>query len=165
MSNQLDKVYTPHWAIKKVLDNFPINGKVLEPFAGDGRWVVQMASRGQPVSWCEIDEGRDFLDWHQRVDWIVTNPPYSTFTEMSRKCMAIASQVVLVIPVNKVMSSMPRLRDISERGFAVREIQILGSGRELGFPFGFPVGAVWLSKGWNEKVRLTLPGAEAKVMI
>lgn len=44
--------------------------------------------------WCEISEGRDFLDWQQPVDWVMTNPPWSRLRDFSRHAMRIAQNVV-----------------------------------------------------------------------
>jgi len=49
-------------------------GRILEPCAGDGAFLEALP-RG--AEWCGIKRGRDFLQWRGRVDWIITNPPWS----------------------------------------------------------------------------------------
>ncbi len=69
------------------------------------------------------------------------------FNDFMDKCLEVAeSQVILIIPVNKIYSSMQRLRRIKKYG-AITQIHYVGSGREFGFPFGFSVGAVQIVKG------------------
>lgn len=103
-----------------------------------------------PVQWCEIDDGVDFFKTEAKVDWVITNPPYSIFKEVLPKCLEVADNNILVIPVNKLLSSVPRLMDIKRAGCGIKEVYYLGSGRQLKFPFGSPVAAIWIQKGWNE---------------
>jgi len=161
-NNPSDKVYTPDFIVDDVLCHFKdmfnlSQDKVLEPFRGNtsleggGAFYNKLKDTFQhQVDWCEIDEGVDFLDYDNNVDWIITNPPYSIFKEILPKCLEVANHNIFVIPVNKLLSSMPRLMDIKKSGCGVKEVYYLGSGRQLGFPFGFPVAAVYIQKGWNE---------------
>ena len=154
-SNPNDKVYTPShivddvltWCLPKVRKG----SKILEPFMGEGAFYNEIVSRHEgPVEGCEIDMDLDFFDYEKSTEWIITNPPYSTFSQCLTKCLSVAENVVLLIPVNKLLSSMPRLMDVKTSGFGICEIYYLGSGRQAGFPFGFPVAAVWLQKNYNE---------------
>lgn len=154
MTNTNDKVYTQPPIVDEVIDIFKEyynGGIVLEPFAGGGAFLDKL-----PVGslWCEIDDGVDFLDFSGYVEWVVTNPPYSTFDEMLRKMMEVTNNIVLLIPVNKILSSMPRLMDIKRSGFYINHIHYIGSGRQIGFPFGFPVGVVVLTKNASD-IKLT----------
>jgi hypothetical protein len=53
---------------------FPIEGKVLEPCKGEGAFLQYYLT---DADWCEIAEGKNYYDYEKKVDWIVTNPPYS----------------------------------------------------------------------------------------
>lgn len=156
MTNPNDKIYTPAHIVDEVLSIFlPMVGKhqtVLEPFRGDGAFYSKLPDGS---SWCEVDEGVDFLSYKGKHDWIITNPPYSTFKEMLPKMLEIANDIVLLIPTNKLLSSMPRLMDIKKAGFNIRRIHYLGSGRQIKFPFGFPVGAMHLQRGYCGDVEIT----------
>ena len=148
--NPNDKVYTPEFIVDEVLGIFlPMVGSkeyVLEPFKGGGAFFDKLPQ--ERVDWCEIDQGRDFFEYKYKVDWIITNPPYSIFKEVLPKCLEVANNTVLVIPVNKLLSSMPRLMDIKRAGCNIKQVHYLGSGGQLGFPFGFPVAAVHIRKGY-----------------
>lgn len=157
MTNLNDKVYTPDFIVDEVLSVFmPIVGveqKILEPFYGGGAFYKKL-----PVGrtdWCEIDMGVDFLQQKGFYDWVITNPPYSTFDLMLEPILKICNDAVLVIPVNKVLSSMPRLMTIDKLGFGIKRIHYLGSGRQLKFPFGFPVAAVHISRGWSTSTEIS----------
>tara|TARA_R110000851_G_scaffold273661_4_gene426291 strand:+ start:204 stop:719 length:516 start_codon:yes stop_codon:yes gene_type:complete len=160
MSNINDKVYTPEFIVDEVLDEFlPLicnEETVLEPFRGEGAFYDKLCIADTAgVSWCEIDLGVDFFEWDKRVDWIITNPPYSIFKEILPKMLAIADNIVIVIPVNKLLSSMPRLMDIKRAGHNIKHVHYLGSGRQLKFPFGFPVGAIYIERGYVGHVKHT----------
>jgi hypothetical protein len=156
VSNPNDKVYTPASVVDEVLEIFlPLlgGGTVLEPFRGAGAFYDKLPKSQR--SWCEIDQGRDFMDHHDRYDWIITNPPYSSFHSLLKKMLQTADNLVLVIPPNKLLSSMPRLMDVRSAGSNIHRIHYLGSGRQLKFPFGFPVAAIHLRRGYVGDVEIT----------
>lgn len=153
--NPNDKVYTPEHIVDEVLERFGFHIKredtIMEPFRGEGAFFDKLKNYTQhPVEWCEIDEGIDFFETEEKVDWIITNPPYSIFKEVLPKSLDVADNIIFVIPANKLLSSVPRLMDVKRAGHGIKEVYYLGSGRQLKFPFGFPVVAVYIQKGWNE---------------
>ncbi|CAM0052213.1 DNA methyltransferase [Vibrio phage 184E37-3b] len=153
--NPNDKVYTPAHIVDEVLSHFGFHiepqESIMEPFRGGGAFYNKLQEYSQhPVKWCEIDEGVDFFKTEEKVDWIVTNPPYSIFKEVLPKCLEVADNNILIIPVNKLLSSVPRLMDIKKAGHGIKEVYYIGSGRQLHFPFGFPVAAIHIQKGWDE---------------
>lgn len=156
-SNPNDKVYTPEFIVDEVLSIFNVmihpSHSILEPFKGDGAFYKKLPER---TDWCEIDEGKDFFYYNKKVDWIITNPPYSIFKEVLPKCLELADNIVFVLPINKLLSSMPRLMDIKRANCAIKSIHYLGSGRQLKFPFGFPVGVVYIKRGYKcDDVKIT----------
>jgi hypothetical protein len=159
MDNLNDKVYTPHHIVQEVLTEFgqhiTRDSTILEPFKGGGAFYEPLVSNYSKVSWCEIDEGVDFFKHNNAYDWIVTNPPYSIFNKVLPRCLELADNNLLVIPVNKLLSSMPRLMDVKRAGCSIRQLHYLGSGRQLKFPFGFPVACVWIQRGWEGGIKDT----------
>lgn len=81
--NPNDKIYTPAFIVDEVMSVFGEligeSDQILEPFRGEGAFFDKLP-QGR-TDWCEIDQYRDFFDYNRKVDWIVTNPPYSTFKE------------------------------------------------------------------------------------
>ena len=47
---------------------------VLEPAKGLGAIYDKLKS---PKDYCEIEEGKDYFDYHKKVYLVLTNPPYS----------------------------------------------------------------------------------------
>ncbi len=107
-----------------------------------------------PKKWCEISEGVDFFSMHEKVDWIVSNPPYSIFDKWLDHSLTIGDHIVYLIPVNKLLSSLKKLRKVYAFG-GIAHIRYYGTGRDAGFPFGFPVGAVYLRRGYNGPIEIS----------
>ncbi len=146
-----DKVCTPLPVAKQIIDLFPIEGKVLDGFKGKGAFYNQLPETVEK-DWCEIDEGRDFFEYHEKVDWIISNPPYSILDEVFEHSFEIADNAVYLLPLSKIFSSMGRIRTILNYG-NIKEIHIL-SASKCGFPFGFPACAVWLKRGYRGRTKI-----------
>jgi hypothetical protein len=143
--NPQDLVFTPgEWA-RDIVAFFEPIGMCLDPCRGGSVFYDLLPS---PKHWCEIREGRNFFDFHERVDWIVSNPPYSIFDEWLDHSLKIADNAVYLIPVNKILSSLKKLETIYRYG-GIAHIRYYGSGRDAGFPFGFPVGAIHLKRNYS----------------
>lgn len=137
-----DVVYTPDWVARDIVEWFKPSGRILEPAAGDGAFLRHMPS----AEWCELERGRDFFQWVEPVDWIVSNPPYSVFAEFLRHAMTVAENIVFLIPVNKPFNSMKIMRDIFEWGGIVH-CRLVAGGAAIGFPIGFAIGSMHFRRG------------------
>jgi hypothetical protein len=93
------------------------------------------------------------MAWSEPVDWIISNPPYSIFLDWLRHSMTLAPDIVYLIPLFKVWQSEKVMRAIQEWG-GLRETLIVGSGRKIGFPTGFSIGAVHFQRGWHGDMRV-----------
>ena len=144
--NPNDKVYTPETLARQIISLYNLQGKVLDPFKGGGAFYNQLPSTTINM-WCEIDKGVDFFEFNEKVDWIISNPPYSIYTEVIKKSMEIADNIVYLVPLSKVVSSMGRLREIHQYGGIV-SIHYFSSGR-ANFPFGFPSCAIYIKKNYK----------------
>jgi len=72
-----DVIFTPLKVVKKLIPMMPfeVNDRVLDAWAGDKIFYNHYPS-SIVKDWCEIRDGRDFLDYEE-TDWICSNPPYS----------------------------------------------------------------------------------------
>lgn len=148
--NRKDVVFTPDRFAADIVDYFKPSGRVLEPCKGDGAFLRYMPG----AEWCEVREGRDFFAWTDRVDWIVTNPPYSTFRDFFRHAINVADNIVVLIPVAKHFTSWPIILMAKEHG-GLRHLRYMGAGQDMGFPFGFPVAAHWYCRGWGGDISVS----------
>lgn len=142
--NPNDVVFTPDWLAKQICEMFPITGKVLEPCKGEGVFLQYLPPNSD---WCEITEGKNFYDYNEKVNWIVTNPPYSDFNRFLEHSFELADNIVLLVPVAKMFKSMGTLKSVFDYGGFV-EIHTLPSS-QAGFPFGFPSGVYYIKKGYK----------------
>jgi len=102
-STASDDVQTKVEIAKIIVNHYNISGEILEPCKGKGNIYNLLPD---PKNWCEIKEGKDFFDWEKRVDWIVTNLPYSIYDRFLEHCFNIADNVVLLVPIAKAFKSM-----------------------------------------------------------
>ncbi len=143
-----DKIYTPIKVAKRIIDLFQPTGKVLDAFKGKGAFYNQYPEYVEK-DWCEIEEGRDFFDYKKQVDWIITNPPYSIFDEVLEHSFETADNIVYLVPLSKIFTSLKRIRSILSFG-NIKEIHIISAGK-CGFPFGFPACAIYMQRGFKGK--------------
>lgn len=135
-----DRVYTPRPVVRDMIKAFGVpDVYVLEPFKGGGAFTDE-----RPLwAWCEIDEGRDFLDWNQPIGWIVSNPPYSKLRPVWNHAAKYADNIVFLIPFRNWVSGAGFVRETQAYGNPVH-IRVYGTGGSLGFPMGnCIVGVHW----------------------
>ena len=105
------------------------------------------------VQWAEVKRGRDFFDWDQPVDWIITNPPWSQIRDFLCHAMELSNHVVFLFTINHLWTKA-RLRDIHNADYGIREIVLVDMPKA--FPqSGFQLGAVHLQYGWKGKITLS----------
>ena len=141
-----DLVMTPPELAAVVIGHFAgrMSGTVLDPARGQGAFHDRFPAC-LDRHWCEITEGRDFLDWQQPVDWVMTNPPWSRLRDFSRHAMRIAPNIVWLAPLTN-LTTKARLRDLDEAGFGIAELVLIDTPK--GWPqSGFQLVAAWLRKG------------------
>lgn len=149
--NPNDCIMTPVEVSKKIISWLPIedNDVLYDPFKGDGSFYDNFP-KTNIKKWSEIKEDKDFFDFNEHVDWIISNPPYSKYTEIMKHSYEIADNIVYLIPLNKVVSSWGRVKDMQKYG-GIRKLWIMPAGK-CGFPFGFPACAMWAQKGYSGSV-------------
>jgi len=140
-----DIVYTPDYVAMDIISFFKPTGKCLDPCRGDSAFYKYLPSGSV---WCEISEDRDFFDYNQIVDWIVGNPPYSIFADFLSHSFELSSNVVYIVPTNKIFQSF-KIMDKIEKYGGIKAILVYGGGQNVGFPFGFSVGAFHFQKDFK----------------
>ena len=142
--NPNDVVYTPLHIAKLIVDMFKPEGKCLEPCKGAGAFLEYLPAG---TDWCEIQEGKDFFEYTDKVDWIISNPPYSNWDKWLQHSFDIADNVVYLVPLAKVWKSWRMIKMIKEYG-GIKAVWITPASR-CGFPFGFPCGAFHFKRGYD----------------
>ena len=144
-----DVVQTPPEMAARLVAHFAPSGRILEPCRGEGNFLRALPAG---TEWCEISAGRDFFAWREKVDWIVTNPPWSQIRAFLGHAMTVADNVVFLVTVNHLWTKA-RLRDVRQAGFGIRQIVLVEMPES--FPqSGFQLGAIHLARGWTGDIRL-----------
>src|SRR3989304_4584911 len=136
--NGNDVVLTPEWVAKNIVEPFAPSGRCLDPCKGDGAFFKHLPAGSD---FCELKDDKDFFNWTEPVDWIVSNPPYSIFNEWIDHSFHVAENVVYLLSAIKPWGSFSLLKKIHQYG-GMKEIYVLGTGSSVGFPFGFPLVAI-----------------------
>ena len=137
-----DCIMTPDWVASDMINHFAPRGKTLEPCRGDGVFTDLLPS----ARWCELNEGRDFFDWNEPVDWIISNPPFSVMRKFILHSFEVAANIVYLVPVWKIYLSYGLVKAAQEYG-GIKEVRWYGTGSKLGFPMGNGIAAVHWKKG------------------
>lgn len=66
---------TPEELCKKLIQLTPFepNDRVYEPFRGEGNFYNHLPEY-VVKQWSEIEDGRDFKDFNEEYDWVISNP-------------------------------------------------------------------------------------------
>ncbi len=140
-----DLVYTPRLLAEKIVKWANPYGIVLEPCSGTGTFVEAIKAYSCKVIECEIQKGTNFYDFKDRVDWIITNPPWSQARSFMLHSMAICGNIVFLITINHIIALKARLRDLKTNGFWMTKCLLLDTPKE--FPqSGFQIGACLVQK-------------------
>jgi len=153
-----DKAYsdvwmTPESLAHRVVDHFNPQGRVLEPCAGtgEGGYISHPAFTDS----CEIRLGKDFFDWEQEVDWIITNPPYSIIVQMLEGSLRVADNVVFGPVKIDIMSSKKRNRMIRDLGHRLKEVVIIDTPPRPFPQTGFQYYCFHWQRGYEGDVKWT----------
>lgn len=110
MRRNLDQYYTPSVAVSQFLDSleFSLNGVILEPCCGEGAISKELVKRGYQVITNDLDTNNKAdtnldlsvpLNWRliEDVDFIVTNPPFSSASEIISLAHSKAKRGVIAL--------------------------------------------------------------------
>ena len=145
-----DIVYTPKEVAQHMVEHFKPKGRILDPCKGTGVFTDLLSG----ADWCEISDGKDFYDYTEKVDWIISNHPYSIFSDFLRHSFTVAENIVYLIPANKTFNSYKMMKEIADWGGIV-EMNVIAPGSKLKFPIGFCIAAVHFKKGYKGDMKTT----------
>jgi hypothetical protein len=139
-----DIVMTPGWLSKEIIDHFSPNGLILDPCRGEGSFYDNFDTESK--DWCELEEGIDFLKYDKKVDWIITNPPWSKMQQFLAHGMKVADNIVYLTTINHY-TTKNRIRDMRENNFAIKQIYCVPTPKKPWPQLGFQLGAIH-TKRW-----------------
>lgn len=148
-----DVVMTPRPLATMLVSALSPSGRILEPCAGDGAFVeaLEPYAAGR-VGQCEAVDG-GFSWWTERVDWVVTNPPWSQFAAFLRHALEIADNVAMLATVNHWWTRR-RVADVLGAGFGYKHLLLCDWPQ--GWPSsGFQLGMMHVSRGYVGPLAIT----------
>jgi type I restriction-modification system DNA methylase subunit len=114
-----DDFYTPRDLAQKCIDMVPFNENdtLLDCARGHGAFYDQYPDENDK-DWCEIKDGRDYLEYDQPTDWVISNPPYSNLDDWIPHTLDITNKGFAFLL--RVQNITPRrLEYIEEAGFGM----------------------------------------------
>ena len=151
-----DQVYTPPALAKAIVDHFQPAGVLCDPCYGKKAFSNKLKKRAKQLWLCDIDDGDDFLELliPIKMDWTITNPPWSKLRPFLQRSMEISDNVVFLCLVNAFFMKA-RQRDMKEAGFGMKEILFVPTPDKPWPQTGFSLGAVHIQLGWTGDCKMT----------
>lgn len=152
-SPEKDLVMTPTSLAIDIINHYKPTGKILDPCRGEGAFYLNYPSQTEK-DWCELGEGRDFAEYSGKVDWIITNPPWSKMREFIKKGMSVSDNVVYLTTINHY-TTKARIRDIRDAGWGIKEFYCVDTPGKPWPQLGFQLGAIHIQKGWTGPITMS----------
>jgi len=116
--------------------NFKDGDVVLEPCRGDGAFYDNFPTN-TINKWCEINEGVDFFDFNERVDYCLGNPPFvprKLFWKFHEKAMEITNKEIywLINLASLNVFTPKRLEEMETKGWFIQDFHIVADKRWYG---------------------------------
>lgn len=122
-----DDVYTTATLAAKIVAHFAPQfhpgDRLLEPCAGNFAFYDAFPD-GYEKDWCEVKDGRDFLDYSKKVNWVISNFPWSgkALRPIVRHACEVSTNVVHLIRAHNILGTFARQRDFLGEGHRIKEI-------------------------------------------
>ena len=99
--NPTDFYATPPWCYENLNIDWSAFSSAHEPCRGDGRIHFFLEEeQNLPCTYSEINEGKDFFDWEEGTDLILTNPPFSIAKEFIDHSLANSQTCIMLLRIN-----------------------------------------------------------------
>lgn len=151
-SPEKDMVMTPECLAKEIIEHFSPSGLILDPCRGQGAFYNNFNT--DTKDWCELEEGKNFLSYGKKVDWIITNPPWSKMQKFLEHGMRISDNIVYLTTVNHY-TTKKRIRDMRNYGFAIAEIYCVPTPTKPWPQLGFQLGAIHTQRGYTGGIKMS----------
>jgi len=146
-----DIVMTPEYLAKDIIKHYKPKGLILDPCRGTGAFYDNFPTLHDSLctkDWCELGENKDFLNYNRKVDWIITNPPWSKMQLFLEHGMKISDNIVYLTTINHYTTKR-RIREMRSYGFSVKEIYCVDTPKKPWPQLGFQLAAVHTQRGYT----------------
>lgn len=138
-----DEFYTPYYAIKPLIKYLQPNSTIWCPFdTKDSLFVKTLEQDGHKVIYSHINEGQDFFTYQPEInyDYIISNPPYSTKTEVLERLFKMDKPFAMLVGVVGLFESQKRFEM-----FKNNDWEIMYFNRRISFMRDFTSGKTALN--------------------
>src|SRR3990167_6633161 len=128
--------YTQEKMVQDLISLLPLKYEMSVMDAGSGKnkvWTNNLPCRH--IEECELDDGDDFYERMDIVDWVVGNPPYHESWKFTEKAITLAEKGVAWLLNNQALNSHftpARLEKLSKLGWNYTKIHIVADKRWFG---------------------------------
>lgn len=146
-----DKIYTPSYLAKYIVEYYKPKGKIVEPCSGNGIFLKYMVA-----DWYEIDKDKNFFDCNKYYDWAITNPPFSQIRNFLKHLYKLkVKNIVFLCPTNHIIGLKARIKDMQDNGYQIKEIILINTPVE--FPqSGFQWSINYIQKDYKGKINFII---------
>jgi len=134
-----DYYATPHELTRRFLDKWNIDKSflILEPCCGQANAIVRVLQEKGFTNISSHDlnvDGVDFLKYNEKVDYLITNPPYSLAYEFIKKAKEVTDkQFAMLLPLS-YLHGKKRYDDIwLDKKFPLKEVILFTRYPMLGY--------------------------------
>jgi hypothetical protein len=119
-----DVFYTPATAVASHLQLIEgLSGeRWLDPFKGKGAYLDAFPTENK--DWCEITDGRDFFDWTDPVDVIVSNPPYSIIDKVLEHSITLKPRIISFL-IGQGNLTARRVERMNLAGYGISKVKMM----------------------------------------
>ena len=119
-----DIVFTPLAVAMKLIEMAAIKAadRVLDPCCGEGVFFDNLTNCKK--DYCEIVEGKDFIEYEKGVDVIICNPPFSLYTRCISKCIYLSPQIIAFI-MGSLNLTTKRLKILEDNNYFLTKMCIV----------------------------------------
>jgi hypothetical protein len=116
-----DEYYTPEYAVKPILKYIQDGSSVWCPFdTEESHFVKMLEAKGCLVQYSHLDKGEDFfLIEPPKVDFIVSNPPYSCKGEVIQRLFELGTPFAMLVGVIGLFESQKRFDMFKNNKFEI----------------------------------------------
>ena len=117
--NKNDIVYTPQKVVDIMIKDIDINDSIIDSCKGRGAFYNSFKNNNK--YYCEINEGKDYFDFTDKVDLNYGNPPYSILSKWLEHSYKITNKKIKFI-IGMYSLTPVRLKKAEENGFYLTEL-------------------------------------------
>ena len=124
--NSSDFFPTPAWCTHALMQSETFTGRVWEPACGNGSMAKVIESYGHKTFATDLNDfgygktGYDFLKLNQKIENIITNPPYNKAEEFLHKCCHSATDKFALLLRLAFLEGVKRRESVFKRRFPSR---------------------------------------------